>query len=59
MDREVYIVVAGEDIPVGRVNELLDDCRQDKLELAMRDILEGLVFDTESKDYAVVTIELR
>ena len=59
MDREVYIVTSIDEVFIGTVVGLLDDSRQDKLELAIRDILDDLVFGNQSKDYAVLTIELR
>jgi len=59
MDQDVFIVTPDEDIWIGKVRDLMGGGRQDKLEIAMRDILDDLVFCDDNKDYAVFTIELR
>ncbi len=59
MDQDVYIITPSDEIWIGKVRDLMDGGRQDKLEISMRDILDDLVFSDENKNYAVFTIELR
>jgi hypothetical protein len=59
MERELYIVTqGGEEAYIGRVQDVLLQSRNQHLELAMRDIVDSLVF-TEDKEYAVLTLEIR
>ncbi len=59
MDQDVYIITLNDEIWIGKVRDLMDFSRHEKLEVAMRDILDDLVFSDENKNYAVFTIELR
>ncbi len=59
MDQDVYIITPSDEMWIGKVRDLMDGGRQDKLEITMRDILDDLVFSDENKNYAVFTIELR
>ncbi len=59
MDQDVYIITPSDETWIGKVRDLMDFSRQDKLEISMRDILDDLVFGDENKNYAVFTIELR
>ncbi len=59
MDQDVYIITPTDEVWLGKTRDLMDGGRQDKLEIAMRDILDNLIFDSENRNYAVFTIELR
>jgi hypothetical protein len=60
MNQDVYLIVNGEDIHVGRVEDVLNpQCRMLSLRSAIRDIVEDLVFSNDSPDYVVCSIEVR
>ena len=59
MDQDVYIIIPNDEIWIGKVRDLVDGGRQDKLEIAIRDVVDDIVFSDENKNYAVFTIELR
>ena len=59
MDRIVWLVTPEEDFEIGKVKDALRNKCQRRISQAVRDIVDELVFDVDSKDYAVITIELR
>lgn len=60
MDHDVYIITHKEEYWIGQAGSILADFQHEpRLTLAIRDIVDDLVFDPGSRDYAVLTVELR
>ncbi len=65
MDQEVFIITPDSETYIGKVSDLLDSSKNLSsgrigcLLLALRDVVDDLVFGDENKNYAVFTIELR
>ncbi len=65
MDQDVFIITPDNETYIGKVSDVLNPeknlsgGRVDCLMLALRDVIDDLVFGDESKNYAVFTIELR
>lgn len=60
MNNDVYLIVNGEELHLGRVEDVLNpQCRMLALRSAIRDIVEDLVFSNDSGDYTVCSIEVR
>jgi len=60
MASEVFLITTEDEVCIGTVGQVLDDGDQNyKLERSIRDVVDRLVFDDNSKDYAVITLEIR
>ena len=64
MDRDIYIVTESDEFNVGKVGDILmevDDHGEQSSGLvkAMRDIIDGMVFNDDETEWADITIEIR
>ena len=60
MASEVFLITTEDEVCIGTVGQVLDDGDQNyELERSIRDVVDRLVFDDNSKDYAVITLEIR
>jgi len=59
MDRKVVIVTPSDETVIGTVADVLAGKCKTAMSYAIRDVVDGLEFGNEQKDYAVITIELR
>jgi hypothetical protein len=59
MDRDVYIIVNRDEFSVGKVGDILGTKSKSRLHSIIKDIVDDLVFNDESSDYVVCSIEVR
>ncbi len=59
MDRQVFLVTHTEEVFLGSVKEVLRQKASKLLAVALRDIVDDMIFSDDGADYTVLTIEVR